>query len=213
MIDTFFTRVYYSEILILAISIIKDCDTIFEKHVVPKKGGTINIDYETQYLINSIIVSAGNIKKLFYPEKNRRKNEAAALHITRIERGQQLESLLKMSNIEHLLNVKARNGVEHFDERIDKLALKQYKKQIKGSLVLYNMTISSKRVIPPLLPNKFEHLKAYYLKVYVIDEKTAYIDNKSLNLDKLKEEAVHLKNIVSKILGEEPLGGSMIIIP
>lgn len=118
-----------------------------------------------------------------------------------------------MSDIEHLLNIKARNGIEHFDERIDKLALKQYKKQINKSLVLYNMTISNKEVIQAVLSDKTKHLKAYYLKVYVVSERTAYIDNKSLNLAKVKEEAVHLENIVSKILDEESPGGSMIVIP
>lgn len=199
--------------LILAKSIIKDCDTIFDKFVLSEKNGFIDIDYETQYLINSIIVSAGNIKKLFQPDKARRKNETAVVHDTRIERGKHLESLIELSNIEHLLDIKVRNGIEHFDERIDKLALKQYKKQINNSLVLYNMTISSKDVIKAVLSDKTKHLKTYYLKVYVVDERTAYIDNKSLNLAKVKEEAVHLENIVSEILDEKSPGGSMIVIP
>lgn len=131
---------------------------------------------------------------------------------TRVERGRHLESLVNMSAIDHLLNLKARNSIEHFDERIDKLALKNYKKQIRNSIVLYNMTISSKEVINAVLTDKTKHLKPYYLKVYVIDERTAYIDNKSLNLAKIKEEAVHLEKEVSELLGEDSPGGSMIII-
>lgn len=206
------TRLYLSEVLILAKSIIKDCDIIFNKVLPFEKRANIVVDYETQYLINTIIVSAGNIKNIFQPNKDRKHNETAVVHDTRINRGKHLESMLEMSAIDHLLNVKVRNGIEHFDERIDKLALKKYKKQINNSLILYNMTISSKEVMQILLTDTYKDLKVYYLKVYVVDEKTAYIDNKSLDLAKLRDEAVYLENIVSEILGSEFPGGEMIVI-
>lgn len=208
----YFLSVYLSEILILTKSIVKDCNIIFDKLKLPEKGETINIDYETQYLINSIIVSAGNLKKLFYPDKTRKSSETAVLHETRIDRGAYLRNLVDMSMIEHLLNVKVRNGIEHFDERIDKLALRKYKKQITNNLVLYNMTISHKRVSQIILPDSLKHLKPYFLKVYVIDERTAYIDNKSLNLDKLRKEAVYLESKIIDLLNEDSPGGSMIVI-
>lgn len=171
--NSVFLGIYYSEILILAKSIVKDCDEIFDKFALSDKQGFISVDYETQHKINSIVVTYGNIQKILKPENKRKHNETAVVHATRVARGKHLKYLLEESGVNNLLDLRVRNGIEHFDERIDKLVLKQRKEQIKNSLILYNMTFSDKTVIYSILSEKTKHLKPYFLKVYVVSEKTA----------------------------------------
>lgn len=159
------------------------------------------VDHENQHLINSIIVSAGNIKKLVLPDPSRHSNESKALHQNRVDRGNYLSNLLKISGEEDMLNLKVRNSIEHFDEKVDSLALKKHKKNenlINNGSILYNMSLSSRKAIQP---------EPYFLKAYIVEERTAFIDNKPINLDSIQKEATGLRNLVSSLLNTDSPGG------
>jgi hypothetical protein len=196
-----FLFVYLNEIFILTETIVRDCDIIFNSLTIPEDGYSMIIDHENQHLINSIIVSAGNIKKLILPNPSKYSNEAKALHKTRVDRGNYLSNLLKISGEEDMLNIKVRNSIEHFDEKVDSLALKKHKNNenlINNGFILYNMSLSSRKAFQP---------EPYYLKAYIVDERTAFIDNKPINLDSIHKEATELRNLVSSLLNQDSPGG------
>jgi hypothetical protein len=100
-----------------------------------------------------------------------------------------------------MLNLKVRNNIEHFDEKVDSLALRKHKNNenlINKRLILYNMSLSSRKAIQP---------EPYYLKAYIVEERTAFIDNKPINLDSIKNEATELRNLVSSLLKSDSPGG------
>lgn len=199
-----FLSVYLSELFILSDSILKDCDTIFDSLSVPEEGYLIIVDHKNQYLINSIIVSAGNIKKIVKPNTSRYNKEAKTSHAYRVDRGKLLMNILQISGDETLFNIQVRNNIEHFDERIDKLSLKKQKGDeilAKKRMVLYNISISSRNVFYP---------EPYYLKAYIVEEKTAIIDGKTINLDTIRKEAQTLRDKLSSLLKQDNPGGYMI---
>lgn len=199
-----FLSVYLSELFILSDSIIKDCDTIFDSLSIPEEGYLMTVDHKNQYLINSIIVSAGNIKKIVKPNTSRYNNESKTSHAHRVDRGKLLTKILQINGDEKLINIQVRNNVEHFDERIDKLSLKKQKEDEKLAnkrMVLYNISISSRKVFNP---------EPYYLKAYIVEEKTAIIDGKFINLDTIRKEAQILREKLSSLLKQDNPGGYMI---
>lgn len=51
-----------------------------------------------------------------------------------------------------MLNLKVRNSIEHFDEKVDSLALKKHKKNenlINNGSILHNISLSSRKTIQP----------------------------------------------------------------
>lgn len=198
--------IYLNEIYALTKTIIRDCDMIFSSLSVPETGYLIVVDYENQNLINSIIVSTANLKKMIDPDTSRRQNETKVVYETRINRGESLSTLLNITGEEQLLNLKVRNSVEHFDEKIDMLALKKKNKNeklYKKRAILYNMSISSRKVFNP---------EPYYLKAYIVEEKLAYIDNKKINLEVIKNEASILRDRVIDILKNDNPGGLLTML-
>lgn len=187
----------------LSKSIVKDCDVIFNSLTVPDEGYLLTVDYENQYLINSIIVSAGNIKKMVQPTTSRYKHETKKQHKYRIGRGDYLFDLLNLTGKETILNTKVRNSIEHFDEKIDSLVSKKEnnnEKLLNHRSLLYNMSLSSRAVFSP---------EPYYLKAYIVKEKTAFIDNKPINLEIIKKESLEIIDRISELFNEEPSGGSI----
>lgn len=195
-------HIYLIEVKTLTDFILQNCESIFDLMSQPEKGMYIKVDPGSQLKINQIIVSIGNIKKMIYPSSIKSKNESKKSFDFRKKRGAILKDLLNIDGNEYFLNLKARNSIEHFDEKIDQVNLNLLNKDSKlmnKPAILYNMTISTRSVFFP---------EPYYLKVYIADEKTAIIDGKELNLENVYKE---LKKLSSWLDTAENLEGGLLL--
>lgn len=202
---------YIHEILTLSHLIIEECKNIFNSFDSSAGQSYIHVDPKTQYRINSIIVNTGNLKKMFCPNKQKTHFDKREQHKQRVERGQFLTTLFNTNQFEEIYNIDPRNSIEHFDERIDILydkVLISDKSLYTDKHIIYNMSLSNKHFLKTLFAKK-----PYYLKAYFVEEKTAYIDNEAINLEKIYDECHVISETALEILNiEDGPGGSIIIL-
>lgn len=197
---------YIHEIIYVSSMIIKDCDIIFNSFEKTTEHAYIRVDPESQYLINSIIVNASNLKKIFKPKSNKDKRESRDLFNKRKDRGKKLFNLLEFENYDVLNKSNVRNNIEHFDERIDSTFvnfLNEYENLLKYENVIYNLTLSTRLIFQS---------DPYYLRSYIIDEKVAYVDNESINLGVLYSEVETILEKAHSILPPSQSGGGLMIV-
>ncbi|MFE2774587.1 hypothetical protein [Aerococcus urinaeequi] len=197
---------YIHEIIYVSSMIIKDCDIIFNSFEKTTERAYIRVDPESQYLINSIIVNASNLKKIFKPKSNKDKCESRDLFNKRKDRGKKLFNLFGFENYDVLNKSNVRNNIEHFDERIDSTFvnfLNESENLLKYENVIYNLTLSTRLIFQS---------DPYYLRSYIIDEKVAYVDNESINLGVLYSEVETILEKAHSILPPSQSGGGLMIV-
>lgn len=199
-------NLYIHEIIYISSMIIKDCEIIFNSFEDTTENAYIKVDPESQYLINSIIVNASNLKKIFKPKSNKDKRESKQLFSKRKERGKILFDYFEFNKYSVINNSEVRNNIEHFDERLDRTFVNFQNESVdllKYEKALYNISLSTRVIFYP---------EPYYLRSYIIDEKVAYVDNKSINLGDLYSEVKTILTKANGILSKSQSGGGLMIV-
>ncbi len=145
---------------------------------------------EPHEIISIILNGASRLHKLF-EVANKRSDETEKDYQFRKDRSKYLKDrfLSKCRGERELFKTKARNSIEHFDERTDLLmnALIEKETAVEGKFVLYNMSLSSKEIFQPwdkVLP----------IKVFVNSTMEYFITN-----NEMKIEQISLNKIFSEI--------------
>ncbi|UUX35215.1 hypothetical protein [Fundicoccus culcitae] len=202
-----FLNMFYSELYINTQGVTNRLDKILKKiNYRPDK----DIMFSDAYLIydfNNIVVNVGNIKKILSPIEYKKSGESTIHFQNRIKRGKVLRERLGIIGNESFLQIKVRNRIEHFDERIDTLSLKydnedEELKAFKG--IVFNTNFTYKDLIKNHLEELSIHNRdMYFLKSYISQTNELYIDNISIDLQELLEDLTDLDRKISNVLKNE----------
>ncbi|MND24855.1 hypothetical protein D3C76_343170 [compost metagenome] len=186
--STKLATLFYSELWWLANSIVKKCDSIFSKTLVPERGYIIQVDPEIHALISSVLSDAANVKKLMTAGDKKKSGESGELFRLRRDRVRELREYLSGIELKELLNPKVRNTLEHFDEYLDSANYEVSRRDTPlGTMAAYNMVISHWDVARP---------RFYPVKLYISAERKFYNMKWSVDLGAIQNEA---QAIVSKM--------------
>ena len=203
----YFIGIYLNELFWLLTSIKSKCDRLFSMAQVPEKGFVIQVDLEVHSLIKSIVDDSTQVANLIQPHE-RRKDEPAEKYAYRKHRGEYLANLFRNITISEMLDHKLRDSIEHFDERLDRLAHTTSQKiQKKGQILAHNMVFSDRAVFQPFpLP----------IRVFVSSERKFYNMNWFLDIGRIYSECCSMLNVLKENenlkKSKEP-GGMLIVIP
>lgn len=155
--------------------------------------------------IASIQVHSANIKKLLFPTP-RKKGEVKYKSDYRLLRTDELQSYFDMNLISELKNVKARNCLEHYDERLDKISFELWKGTIDKNyhIIASDVILSSDGAL---------YGTPYYLNCYIIDSKIYKNAEKESDIGKLVTEANHIYAVTKNDLNITTKTGTIIPIP
>jgi hypothetical protein len=155
------------------------------------ESNTLDSSSEPHEIVSSILNHSARLHKLFH-SSSQRDAETGEEYSFRKERSEYLRKLLlpKKKNAHEIFKAGVRNGIEHFDERIDLMNSKILDKDvaINEKALLYNMTLSSKRVFG----NWNEVLP---IKVYIVDTNEYFMTNHLF-----EEQVINLNNIFEESL-------------
>ncbi len=193
--------IYLHELIWLTESIIENCECVFKEALIPEKGYFIQVDPKLHSKINDILISSANIAKLITGQA-RKKSETDSLFKCRKFRADTIKELLIDIDLTEITNKQVRNSIEHFEEYLDKMLLKNIKGQKPHDIIAYNMTISHWEVTEP---------KAYPMRLYVASEKKFYNMNYVIDIQKLYQEAIEIHTRIIKYLDNIENAGGMLI--
>jgi hypothetical protein len=106
--------------------------------------------------------------------------------------------------VTEMFNNSVRNSIEHFDEDLERLVKRIRTGRVREPAAVYNMTLSSRSV--------FSH-DVVFVRVLVADERRFYAFASSIDLGKLRAEAVLLRDALtaSGKLGQMSEPGGLIV--
>ena len=188
---------YLDELWFLSYGIINKTESLNKIVSPPQKGMAIYNNYEITDFILGILSNAANIKKLITPAE-RTKSESAWKYTFRCDRARFVRDFLADIDISEIMNPRARNSLEHFDEYLDKLCIDMLNGIVSTERqnISFNMAVSELDVHQP---------HAYPVRLYDAKEKKYYNMSAVVNLGKINSEA---KNIHEKILGIKRMVGN-----
>ena len=191
-IDQQLIPIYAHELFNLAHEIKEKCEQVFElTPEIPKEPEHyVAAAPEIHRNIQSILISAANIKKLIITPSTKLKGENNTIHGFRLYRSSFLNELLGNVVLEEIVNHKVRNTLEHFDEYMDKAVVNLSNPTKRPSpWAAYNLIASSKGVFKPNI---------YPIKYYVADEEVFYNMKWSINIRKMYDEALSIMNALQE---------------
>lgn len=161
------------------------------QNITSKKGNNMLISSpEPHEIISSILTHASRLNKLFLAS-SKRDNEDESSFKFRKQRSEYLRKLLlpKSKKGREIFKAGVRNGLEHFDERLDLMCqgILEKQHQIVNKALLYNITLSSKNV--------FENWESVVpFKVYTVDSGEYFMVDQNFEVQIINIEIV-LKEI------------------
>jgi hypothetical protein len=201
--DTKLFALYYHELWWLSNSVVRNCEEIFSKTIIPVDGYMIQVDPEIHSKISSLLSDAANIKKLVYTPDVKLKGENGERFKLRKARASALLATIEALEVKELLNHKVRNTLEHFDEYLDEANYKISRSARLNTMAAYNMVISHWEVVEP---------RMYPLRLYVTSERKFYNMKWEVDIGLIYKEAQLIVAELNKspsFANQEP-GGLMV---
>ena len=167
---TAYFQLYIIEIWTIAKTIIELSDKLFNCQpymVITSKpeNNILDPSSEPHEIISSVLTHAARLHKLFQ-SSNKREGEEESEFEFRKQRSKHLRQLLlpKKKQSHEIFKTGVRNGMEHFDERVDLMNTKIINRDenLIFKTLLYNVTLSSKRVF-------VDWHNVIPFKVYIVD--------------------------------------------
>ncbi len=136
-------------------------EAVFSMPNIPGKYFFVQPEVFTR--IASIQVYSANIKKILFPPP-RKKDESKYKSDYRQKRTEEVQAFFDMNRITEIKNAKARNSLEHYDERLDNISLRLWNGTIdkKYHAIATNIILSSEGAL---------YMNPYYLNSYIVDTK------------------------------------------
>lgn len=182
-----------------------------ESDEIEMRSGT-----ETQGTIATALSHAANVKKLLKPHPGRFDTEDT-IKIKEIRKSF-FDKLFVEVQFTELLNAGTRNGLEHFDDKIDELLDEVLKGTNVNKSLLYDVEINSFDFFE--FNRTRGHVGAewsYMAKVYVTSEKNFYHAGRKVHLVTLCKELGIVKDRVTKLImlenDERELGSVILTLP
>jgi hypothetical protein len=176
--NTLFFNFYFNEIWTIARSILELGEKLkktesFLKYQADNNSRFLDSTVEVHEIISSILTHSARLDK-FMHSSNQRDKETEEIYSFRKERAKILRKLIlpKKKKPFEIFKAGVRNGIEHFDERLDLLSRKIIKgdNDINNKALLYNLTITNTDI--------FKGWKrALPFKVFVVSTGKYYIIN------------------------------------
>lgn len=174
---------YVLELWLLADNVREQCEKVFAATQTIPNETFLRVSKEVYGLIASVLSNAANIKKLLRARSSRRNGESKAMYALRQRRAQALNDLLKGIALDHLLDSKIRNTLEHFDEYLDEAdELLTIIGHPTATLAMSNMVLSH-----------WQHLaneSIFPIRVYIASERKFYNMKWSIDLGKVHAESL-----------------------
>ena len=145
-----FFNFYVNEIWAISRSILELGERLrntepYLKFQADNKSRFLNSTTETHEIISSILTHSARLDK-FMHSSNQRDKETEDIYTFRKERAKVLRKLVlpKKKKPFEIFKAGVRNGIEHFDERLDLMSRKilEYDNAINNKTLLYNLTIA-----------------------------------------------------------------------
>lgn len=176
---------------------------VFSMPNIPDKYFFIQPEVFTR--IASVQVHSANIKKILFPTP-RKKDESKYIADYRQKRAEEVQSFFDMSRIIEIKNAKARNSLEHYDERLDNISLRLWNGTIdkKYHIIATNTILSSEGAL---------YGNPYYMNSYIIDSKMYKNAEKESDVGLLVQEAQYIFDVTKNDLNITTQTGSVIPIP
>lgn len=207
------SAVYPHRLYALADAVRSNSDRLFAEAPAPQKlgEGYIRVDPALRALIESILLSAANIRKLLHPAKDRGPKESAGAFRVRVIRTKMLGALVAGLDTTEIKNTQARNALEHFDEKLDDISahLLAGTKRF-GAAIPFNLILSRHDLL-----DQFSIGDQFPLSVYDASERVFRIMTYRVDLQRVRNEAAAIADrlrptVVSR--PEETGAGGMVIL-
>jgi hypothetical protein len=207
-----FFGVYVSEMYWLAKYVEQETDKIFsETPPSPKPGQEyIHVDHTLHNRIQSVLLAAARTRSLILNrDRDGSRNQKEVL----VRRTAVLQKLVEGIDLSPVLNGAARNSIEHFDEYIDRVAIKSYKGDItRPTLFPVNLVLSTRRCLEQFNVGGARPT-IYFIRAYIADERVFSNCGRELPLGPLRECGSAIRKRLEPLLPtQSEQGGSILVI-
>lgn len=167
----------------------------------------VDVDPIVHREAGNIVLAASNIRKMIFPDSNRKKGEALKAYQFRTERGNILQDLLVGLSLSEIHNRKVRNSLEHIDTDLDdRLKKFREKSNDRPSMALHNIILNSRSWI-----RNFS--SAAHFRTYIADEHIFNVLGEEINLQTINDEVQQISQRVKAHLGDKLMEGMFIVFP
>jgi hypothetical protein len=164
---------YRWELFWLAHDVVSRAAAVVTKTPPPRAGEDyLKVDFDIHGDIFALLGAAAKIKALITPKKQRdRRNQSDAEYHVQRQRATWLASLLDGIDLTEVSRSAVRHTLEHFDQYVDRTAIRLYEDRIKKPAHLpTDMVFSSRRAFEPLKGDDPD-TTIYPIRAYIADER------------------------------------------
>lgn len=211
-----FWGVYIHEIYWLAHRVHEECEAIFSETppaAVPGQG-YIRVDRTIHERLISVLLVAARLRALLRDRElgtssSRTKREVMS------RRTADLRALLTGIDLHPLLDGSGRHAIEHFDERLDDLAIKAFRGQPRPPTFYPLDMVLSTRTLLDRFDVGGEKANCVHVRVYIADEKIFANCGEETALQPLSDRAREVVDRLAPLLpdfAKEEKGASMLVV-
>lgn len=183
---------YVFELYRLAVDAASGCNRVFDAAPPPQDDSSyLKVDHEISGEIYRVLNCAARLSSLISPRPKRR-NQSSAQFAVQQARIVWLRGLLGEIELRETLRTRVRNSLEHYDEYLDKTALRFSREKIDGRIILpLDMTLGRENTLPLDSGDTLFPLRVYLAKERTFVNCGEYID--------LNQIAIETGSIVAQL--------------
>lgn len=178
---------YITELYWLARNTVDACTTIFNEAPAPPDAASsyIKVDHDLLAKVHQVVNNAARIRALVTPDRPRSSQHSAGQYAIQQARTKWLKDSVSAVVLRETLRAGVRHTLEHFDEYLDKTALKFSRQPPTGRLLLpLDVALGRESTLDQFT----EGGAVYPLRVYLAEERTFVNCGKRVDLGAVHEE-------------------------
>ena len=214
-----FLRAYLHELRWLAADVVQRLDSVFaEFKPLPPGQDVMLIRAELLAEIYAALGNAAKIRALITKRgKGSWRGQTETDHGVLVRRADALRAVLDGLPLDQIESPGARNSVEHFDEKLDRTAIKAYEDKRGVTLHIYqDMLVSTRAVMQAFAERSGSATLWYPLRVFIASERVFLNADDEIDLGKLRDQCAGVRDRIEPLLDRattaEERGGFIIVI-
>lgn len=188
---------YVWELYWLADDVVNRAAAIAEKTPPPDPGSEyLKVDFSVHHDIFALLSSASKIKALITPKTHRNQNQSQTEFKFQQRRAAWLANLLDGIKLKQVHKNTVRHTIEHFDEYIDRTAIRLVEDRIQKPVHLpTDMAVSSRQSLDVLKgTRRVGETLIYPIRVYIADERLFVNCGKEIDIGSSPRNATKSEN-------------------
>lgn len=168
-----FRSVYLYEMYWLAVEVVEGCEATFNAVAPPVDQGDsfITVDHSIHRQLHNVLGAAARLRALLLPREKNPKQTSGEARVQRIRARWLQEEMLGGIALEPVLDADVRHSIEHFDEYVDRVALRARAGELELPILVPIDVCLTYRDQMKVLTLDGRPAPTYLIRCYVVSER------------------------------------------